>query len=133
MRPDKNRDSHRCEDWFAYAKLDLASAMALYNINNNTHSAFHCQQCIEKALKGYILQKKGRLYDGHNITWLMKQAAILSKAFESYIPETVTINKFYIETRYPPDIPLVIDENYLKKIIKIAEEILDFAIIDYHL
>ncbi|MDR0983614.1 MAG: HEPN domain-containing protein [Ruminococcus sp.] len=130
---DKNRDSHRCEDWFSYAEFDLASAKTLYNSKNALHSAFHCQQCIEKALKGYLLLKRGKLYDGHNITWLVKQASMLSKAFDSYIAETVTINKFYIETRYPPDTPLVIDEKYLKKLIKISEEILDFALIDYKL
>jgi HEPN domain-containing protein len=134
MRNNNNtRDSHRCEDWFEYSQIDLSSAKILYYSENILHSAFHCQQCIEKALKGYLLLKRGKLYDGHNITWLVKQASFISKAFNEYISETVNINKFYIETRYPPDSPLIIDNGYLKKILRISEEILDFATISIRL
>ena len=52
----RDGDSRRYFDWLYYANLDLLAAKNLqcdercYN-----GAAFHCQQCIEKALKGYLL------------------------------------------------------------------------------
>lgn len=54
----RDGDSRRYFDWLYYANLDLLAAKNLqcdercYN-----GAAFHCQQCIEKALKGYLLLK----------------------------------------------------------------------------
>ncbi len=64
-------------------------------------SAFHCQQAIEKALKSYILLKSGLLVDGHNLTWLCKQAMRYDPKFSDWLDESAALNRCYIETRYP--------------------------------
>ena len=71
----RDGDSKRYFDWLYYAAIDMRAAKLLlddprcYNV-----VAFHSQQCIEKALKGYLLWRKHRLYDGHNLPFLCKQA-----------------------------------------------------------
>ena len=71
----RDGDSKRYFDWLYYAAIDLRAAKLLlddarcYNI-----ISFHCQQCVEKALKGYLLWRRHRLYDGHNLPFLCKQA-----------------------------------------------------------
>ncbi|MEG0615330.1 MAG: HEPN domain-containing protein, partial [Oscillospiraceae bacterium] len=67
-------DSKRYFDWLFHAKLDyLATQLLITDERCYLTAAFHCQQCIEKALKGYLLFKNRKLFDGHNLTWLCKQ------------------------------------------------------------
>lgn len=105
-----NRPRHNSSDsrhyflWLNRSGEDLIAAQILseddrcYNL-----AAFHCQQAIEKALKGYILYKTENLVDGHNLMWLCRQAKKLSKGFQQWFDESADLNQCYIETRYPSD------------------------------
>lgn len=47
-------DSKRYEEWFKMAKKDLNGARILYEHGgDNGIVCFHCQQAIEKYLKGF--------------------------------------------------------------------------------
>ena len=100
----RDGDSRRYFDWLYYANLDLLAAKNLqcdercYN-----GAAFHCQQCIEKALKGYLLFKKHRLYDGHNLTWLCKQAMQIDGQFSKWLEKSALMNQYKIETTKKTD------------------------------
>lgn len=99
-------DSRRYYDWMGRASEDLTCAMLLLREDDCYNCiAFHCQQCIEKALKAYILIKSDQLVDGHNLTWLCKRAAKYNKDFEIWLDGSASLNKCYIETRYPADMP----------------------------
>jgi HEPN domain-containing protein len=89
-------------------------------------AAFHCQQCIEKALKGYLLYKRHRLYDGHNLTWLCKQASQIDEHFGKWIGRSARLNRYYIETRYPADIPDDISTEEISELAENTEEMLEF-------
>ncbi len=120
-------DSRRYFDWLFHANLDFLAAKCLIEDERCYFAtAFHCQQCIEKALKGYMLFKIRRLYDGHNLTWLCKQAMQLDEHFRDYIKDSVALNRYYIETRYPADIPLDIDYDTIQEIFDITAQMLDF-------
>lgn len=120
-------DSKRYFDWLFHANLDLLAAQTLIEDERcYAATAFHCQQCIEKALKGYMLFRIKRLYDGHNLTWLCKQAVMINGRFREYLPSTVKLNKYYIETRYPADIPFDIDYDTIRQLYMTTSEMLDF-------
>ena len=71
-----NTDSQYYYKWLEKALSDLQSARILLTWGGDEMAvAFHCQQAIEKALKGYLLFKLGRHFDGHNLTFLCRQAA----------------------------------------------------------
>ena len=61
----RDNDSKRYFDWLYYAHIDLLAANELMEqpLCYNT-VAFHCQQAIEKAIKGYLLYRRHRLYKG---------------------------------------------------------------------
>ena len=126
-RDSRKGDSKRFYDWIYHAWLDRLSAQVLMN-NKELYlvAAFHCQQCIEKGLKGYLLFKSGRLPDGHNLTWLCKQAALLDDSFIGWIDESAVLNRYYIETRYPADIPLELDGNGCRALVDMSLEIMDY-------
>lgn len=127
MRGNHKRDSHRFDDWLSFAYEDLKSAELLIN-DEECHNAcaFHCQQCIEKALKGYVLKKTKRRLDGHNLTWLCRQAVIINEEFRQWLDESATLNNFYIQTRYPSDVPLDVSIEQIGRLYKMADEMFDF-------
>ncbi|MGN1089534.1 MAG: HEPN domain-containing protein [Huintestinicola sp.] len=126
-RGNNKNDSKRYYDWIYHAHIDRFSAEALCNDRLlYDAAAFHCQQCIEKGLKGYLLFKSRRLLDGHNLTWLCKQAAMMDSGFVKWLDESAVLNRYYIETRYPADIPLEIDSATMQSLMDMSGEMLDF-------
>lgn len=121
-------DSKRYYDWLFHAYQDLLAAKTLIEDSRLYEpTVFHCQQAIEKSLKAYMLFKTHRLFDGHNLTWLCKQAAMLDSGFTKWIGKSTLLNRFYIETRYPADIPTEIDRSLAEDILAATEEMTDFV------
>jgi HEPN domain-containing protein len=120
-------DSRRYIDWIKYAKTDYSAAVLLAKDPQCFMPAsFHCQQCIEKALKAYLLYKKHRHYDGHNLTWLCRQAVIIDAEFEKFLFKSTVLNRYYIETRYPADIQLEVTSENIKELLHDTKEMLEF-------
>lgn len=116
------RDSLYYYKWLDKALLDLQAARILMTWNGDAGNiAFHCQQAIEKALKGYLLFQTGRHFDGHNLTYLCRQAAAQDDSFAQWLHESAALNNLYIETRYPTDLPLLVDEQTCRKYFEMAE------------
>ena len=116
------RDSLYYYKWLDKALLDLQAARILMTWNGDTcNIAFHCQQAIEKALKGYLLFKTGRHFDGHNLTYLCRQAVQQDEMFTEWLDESAALNNLYIETRYPTDLPVAIDEHACRQYFSMAE------------
>lgn len=111
-----NNDSGRYFDWLERAESDLDTARILKdNGGDNCNAAFHCQQCIEKALKAYLLFMRKSHFDGHNLTYLCRQAMKHDSFFNEWLDESAELNRFYIETRYPTDTGFDIDDDQLEK------------------
>ena len=126
-RGNRKGDSKRYYDWIYHAYIDRLSALELCKDTTlYDAAAFHCQQCIEKALKGYLLYKSRHLLDGHNLTWLCKQAAMMDSSFVQWLDESAVLNRYYIETRYPADIPMEIDGGTMESLMTMSGDMLDF-------
>ena len=120
----ESRDSRKYFDWLDHSSADLVAASILKEDDRCYDlAAFHCQQSIEKALKGYLLFKVGRHFDGHNLTFLCRQAAIADERFSRYLGESAALNNYYIETRYPTDLPFEITEAQIHNILIMAEDL----------
>lgn len=131
MRRGSGRtDSGHFLHWLDKAEEDLRAAFALmrYGEDVNDLAAFHCHQCIEKALKAYLIVRYKRHFDGHNLTFLCRTAQKIEPRFYDWLDESAALNRLYIETRYPADLPLDIDDERLLKLYKMAEDM--FAFID---
>lgn len=120
-------DSRYYYDWLDRAGEDLLCAGHLMRDDKCYNgAAFHCQQAIEKALKAYILVKSDILVDGHNLTWLCKRAVKYDKNFAEWLDKSASLNRFYIETRYPADIPLELDYSKIKLYHQMATDMYRF-------
>jgi len=126
-RNQNSGDSRYYYDWLDHAGEDMIGARLLleddrcYNL-----AAFHCQQAIEKALKSYILLKSGRPVDGHNLTWLCKQARRYDNRFAEWLDESAALNRCYIETRYPADVARTLHYAQVRHFCDIAQEMFLF-------
>jgi HEPN domain-containing protein len=129
MRSTKHgSDSRKYFDWLEIAARDLLAARILIERKQCLDIAgFHCQQCIEKALKAYLIDRTGTLVDGHNLTWLCRQAARHNTYLKHYMEETAKMNRLYIETRYPSDIDLHLNSESIGKIYDTAKELYEFV------
>lgn len=117
-------DSRYYYKWLEKALSDLQSARILLTWGGDEMAvAFHCQQAIEKALKGYLLFRTGRHYDGHNLTFLCRQAIECDDDFIEFLSQTASLNNYYIETRYPTDLPFVITETQIHEILSMSEQL----------
>lgn len=124
----RDNDSRQYDRWMVYAYNDLFSARKLAEDERcHRNAVFHCQQCIEKALKAYLMFKRHKLYDGHNLTWLCKQSMQYDSNFADWLEKSTAVNKFYIETRYPSDIMVDVTIEMLDELIESASQMLAFV------
>ena len=123
-RTKHSNDSRRYFDWMEIAARDLLAARILLREEQCLEIVgFHCQQCMEKAFKAYLIHADGIPVDGHNLTWLCRQAAKRAPVFQKWVDATARMNRLYIETRYPSDVELELDMKACKSICEITEEI----------
>ena len=119
-----DNDSRRYYEWLDRAQADLQSARLLIAGGGDMNIVvFHCHQVAEKALKGYLLFRSRRHYDGHNITFLVRRAIKLDRDFNQFLADSPPLNRYYIETRYPTDIPFQIDINAVRNVFRFSEKI----------
>lgn len=122
----RTSDSKRYYDWLYYAAIDLHVAQKLTDDKHCYNTiAFHCQQAIEKAMKGYLLWKRNRFYDGHNLPFLCKQCMHDNQSFSKWLPNCVQITRYYIEARYPADFLLQLDASTADAVIQDTAQILN--------
>jgi HEPN domain-containing protein len=71
------------ETWLLWAENDLIIASILINHPEVTVSGvfYHCQQCIEKALKAYLSFKKQAKPKTHDLIKLMRLCTQFDEAF----------------------------------------------------
>lgn len=121
-------DSLRYTEWIEKATRDLKSAKVLkQNDCGNDVVAFHCQQAIEKSLKGFLLKSTGLIVEGHSLIYLCKESSKYISEFRKKLKDCAFVNQYYLETRYPADIPLVISDEDANECIFIAEDILSLV------
>lgn len=107
------------------AEKDFRSAKILFEHNaDNEIVCFHCQQAIEKYLKGYLIFKTGELQEGHSLVKLCKKAMIHDNTFGDFLKDLAFVNTYYIETRYPAIDPLIVSKEDTEECFNIAEKLI---------
>lgn len=88
-------DSANANEWFVMARKDIKAAKILLEHEADSEMVcFHCQQAIEKYLTGYLVDKSGRLQDGHNLVKLCKQVMLYNEAFAASLKDMAFVETF---------------------------------------
>ena len=122
-------DSLRYKDWFEKAVHDLRGAEILMEHDGgNDLVAFHCQQAMEKTLKGWLLMVTNELLEGHSLVFLCRKAISAGAPLKEKLRACAYVNQFYIETRYPSDSYLPVSTSEAQDCIDIAKELMSLLI-----
>ena len=89
------------EDWFQVALKDLKRVARCLEDEDVDDAAFHLQQAVEKALKGYLLARGWSLRRIHNVDALLADASEHDKSLKRYQQMCQRVAGYYIIERYP--------------------------------
>jgi len=123
--------SQRTKDWLQQAERDLEAAKWSLKGKFYEWACFNCQQAAEKALKA-LYQHLNLDAWGHSVSKLMTDLPKKAHPLKSLIEKAIYLDRFYIPTRYPNDLPSGAPMSYFterdaKEAIKYAEQIIRYC------
>ena len=118
----------KANEWLKKGDSDLRSAEILIKEEHppTDIACFHCQQAVEKYLKGYLTLQKIDFLKSHDLDYLLKLCKDSDSKFADYEDAVLVLNKYGIEPRYPADIPVYYSVEEAKAAIKLAKDITRF-------
>ena len=116
------------KEWILKSQNDFKSAKILFKENGPTDSlCFHCHQSVEKILKGFLVFNKKEFPRTHDLIHLLKLCEKIDAEFKNSKDEALFLNRYYIETRYPPEISVYSKEE-CQEAIESAEKLTQFTV-----
>ena len=124
--PDSLNHGH--EAWLAKATSDLKMARKGIKDDDETldGAAYHTHQCMEKALKGYLVCKGASIKRTHDLEWLLELCMVFDINFSKLMTIAENLNPYALYSRYPDD-RFSIDRTEVKEAIKNAVIVLSFV------
>jgi len=115
------------DKWLAIAREDLEMARLALSAEYFSSATYHCQQCAEKALKGYLSSKAESILKTHDLIKLLEQCMLFDGDFQKLYPSVRILNPFSTKFRYPTefDVP---DQGKTTQVIEYAENIMNFVV-----
>lgn len=91
------------ESWIRKAEIDLKAAERLCSFPDILADVvcFHCQQSVEKALKGFLISKGKDVGKTHDLVLLIEECLVWDSSFRSFLKECADLNNYAVEARYP--------------------------------
>ena len=115
-------------EWLKLANDDLALIDEIIDKENFTNiAAFHAQQAVEKTLKALLEYHKRSIPRKHDLFFLKESVKDFIEITNDDILDT--LNKLYIDSRYPGDLGLMPEG---KPSIKDIEKFYNYATQLYH-
>jgi HEPN domain-containing protein len=90
--------------WFAKANEDMFAATFLHSSKNPKSFlpiAFHCQQVIEKALKGFLTFHDKKFEKTHDLREILGFVVGIDSSLEASLKSTVELTPYAVAFRYP--------------------------------
>jgi len=91
------------EVWLKKAETDLKSAKVLLNNKEPLldTSVYHCQQCVEKTLKGFLSFHKQNILKTHDLSTLVGLCCDIEPELELIRTKAEELNPYSTMYRYP--------------------------------
>jgi len=112
--------------WLSYAEEDLTSARILVKEKVFRSATYHAQQCVEKALKSYLVFKQQEIRKTHDLVELTQLCAEFDFEFITLLGYAKNIKPYATRGRYPDDFQPP-DELDVKEAISQAASVLSFV------
>jgi len=122
--------SQSYQGWLEKAWSDLRAAEAILGYYEHPPTdtvCYHCHQVAEKSLKAYVIFKTEEHVWTHDLIVLLNECVRFDKEFENLREAIENLNKYYVEAKYPADVPILFPLDEAKQAKKDAEKILSFV------
>ena len=122
-------DKDLVAEWFKFADNDMDTALLMKEMRPQHREiiCYHCEQAVEKFLKGFLISKGQMPPKTHDLTILCNLCINHENSFSSILLNCNYLTDFGVQPRYPKEMDLY-DIN-VETAIKYAVEVRDFAII----
>lgn len=114
-------------NWLMKSRRDLLSAKRLGRGAEPylDTAIYHCQQSVEKAIKGWLIYRDQPFEKIHDLRLLVTQASEVDPRFKDWIDFAVQVSPYATAYRYPGEILDPTDEEF-KETFKVASKFYDF-------
>ncbi len=117
--------------WFQFADMDLEVAL---HLNEKMYPkpmeiiCYHCEQAVEKYLKGFLLFKEVPVTKTHNVSFLLEEIekVIETEIENKYFEMCDMLIPFGVAVRYPNEVK--VDDMIVKEAIESVREIRKFIL-----
>lgn len=125
----ENKNSKKLAlEWFEKGNHDLEDAKKLLQAGGYPDTiCFHCHQASEKYLKGFLVFNNKKFRRIHDLVIFLEDCHKIDKEFKEILEDYKKLNKYYIESRYPAEIPISYSEAETKKALERAGKIVSFV------
>ena len=95
------------QQWLQRAQSDLSVAQAAMDLQRPEAAAvcFHCQQAVEKCLKGFLVYQDTDFEWSHEIEYLINLCVGADKSFEQFRSSAGPLTEYAVRFRYPCEEP----------------------------
>lgn len=114
------------KQWLEFAKIDLCSAQSLLRDGYFSTASYHCQQCAEKALKGFLIAHDDELLKTHDLDKLLGSCKKIDPAFSCLDHACSVLTVLATQFRYPSEFEIP-DHNDCLIFIELAQHVFDFV------
>ena len=114
------------KEWLYFSGEDFETANLLLREKIYSQACFHAQQCVEKALKAYVVYKSGSVIRVHDLNELLEHCYSLgAKKLHKFEESINFLSRFYTLTRYPDAVPGALEDRLPNKVD--AAEVVEIA------
>jgi len=97
----KPQNSLYAPDWIKAARKDWRRMETMLGVKDTEAAGYFLQQCLEKYLKGFLLQKGCKLRKIHELDALLDDALKYNQRLESFRDLCERVSGYYLIERYP--------------------------------
>ena len=121
-------DKELVAEWFKFASNDVDTVLLLKEMRPQHREiiCYHCEQAVEKYLKGFLVSKNQMPPKTHDLTQLCNLCLKYDNNFSSLLSNCNYLTAFSVQPRYPKEMEIT-DVN-VEKAIRYALEARDFKI-----
>ena len=120
-------DKELVAEWFRFADDDLDTALLLKEMRPQHHEiiCYHCEQAVEKYLKGVLVSKEQMPPKTHDLTNLCNLCIEQDNKFSALLSQCSYLTQFGVQPRYPKELNLTSDN--VERAIKYVLEVKNFT------
>ena len=97
----RSQNSLYAPDWIKAARKDWRRMETMLGVKDAEAAGYFLQQCLEKHLKGFLLQKGWKLRKIHELDALLDDALKYNQRLEPFRDLCERVSGYYLIERYP--------------------------------